>query len=322
MRKIKGRWLSMRWTAHDRSHEPDNFLALGYATSVKDWLYAMRDYVAPTQNGLVADRAGNIAIRSSGEYPIRPGDGRGDEIRDGIHQRKRLGGYLPIDKYPFALNPAQGYLASANQQPVDPRQNPAYMGSDWYSPWRAMRINSLLRTHASVTPDDMRSFQTDPGSARADAFVPLFLAAALHEDSVGRSSASLRQAAKLLSEWDRRYVRENHRAVLFEKAMSELGRRTWDELIDPTDTSSGPGQFNFPEAQILLELARDPASIWWEIAALQRMRRATIFFLRACRPLTTHSLMKRAHPTRRGGCGQTIVTRTSSICSICLGYPR
>ena len=83
MRKVDGSWISMRWTAHEKSREPDIFLSLAYTTNANQWLDAMRDYVAPTQNGLVADRSGNIAIRSSGMYPTRPGDGRGDIIRNG-----------------------------------------------------------------------------------------------------------------------------------------------------------------------------------------------------------------------------------------------
>jgi penicillin amidase len=264
MRHLLGRWLSMRWTAYETSHELDNFMALAHTHTANEWLYAMRDYVAPTQNGLVADRSGNIAIRSSGRYPVRPGDGRGDIIRDGSTSASDWTGYLPLEEYPFSLNPAQGFLASANQQPVDPRQNPVYMGSDWYSPWRAMRINSLLRADSSVTPDDMRRYQTDPGSARADTFVPLFLAAAAHADSQGTGDAKLREAARLLGEWDRRYVRDNRRAVLFEAAMSELPARTWDELADTTMKTGSESRFDLPEAQVLLELVRSPGSVWWD----------------------------------------------------------
>jgi penicillin amidase len=264
LRRILGQWLSMRWTASEPSHEPDNFLSLSHTRSVNEWLYAMRDYVAPTQNGLVADKSGNIAIRSSGAYPVRPGDGRGDLIRDGSTSSSDWVGYLPVEKFPFGLNPSQGYLASANQQPIDPRQNPAYMGSSWYSPWRAMRINALLRADSSVTPDDMRLFQTDPGSARADAFVPLFLTAAAHQDSIGKSNAKLREAARLLSEWDRRYTTDNRRAVIFEAAMRDLALRVWDELTDSAGAPVTDALGRVPETQIIVELARSPSSIWWD----------------------------------------------------------
>ena len=133
-----GRWLSMRWTANEPSHEPDVFLSLARAHDASEWLNSMREYVAPTQNGLVADRGGNIAIRASGSYPVRPGDGRGDVIRDGSLSSSDWTGILPVSKYPFAMNPPQGFLASANQQPVDPKVNRSLHGSDWYSPWRRL----------------------------------------------------------------------------------------------------------------------------------------------------------------------------------------
>jgi penicillin amidase len=262
MRRIEGAWVSMRWTAFEPSDELEIFLRAARASTSDQWLDAMSGFVAPTQNGLVADRSGNIAIRSAGLYPVRPGEGRGDLIQDGSRSSSDWSGALPLSSYPFSKNPAQGFLASANQQPVDPAQNPVYMGSDWYSPWRAMRINSLLRSTAKVTPDDMRKFQTDPGSARADAFVPLFLAAARRVDSAGVSTPALKRAATLLGEWDRLYVRENKRATLFEAAMLDLARRTWDELSSPG--TDGTPEFILPESQQLLRLSTYPESDWWD----------------------------------------------------------
>jgi penicillin amidase len=264
MARQLGKWMSMRWTAQEPSDEESNFLGLGYARNAGEWLQAMNGFVAPTQNGLVADRSGNIAIRSSGGYPIRPGDGRGDVVRDGSKSSNDWVGYLPPSKFPYSMNPAQGFLASANQQPVDPRVNPSFMGSDWYSPWRALRINELLRVDSAVTPDAMRRFQTDPGSPRADAFVPQFLGAAAREDSAGRSDATLRRAAALLSEWDRRYTKDNRRAVLFEMAMDELASRTWDELLPERVSDSTAKALTVPESQVLLELMHAPTSKWWD----------------------------------------------------------
>ena len=41
--------------------------------------------------------------------------------RDGTRSANDWTGALPIAAYPQSLDPAQGYLASANQQPIDPR---------------------------------------------------------------------------------------------------------------------------------------------------------------------------------------------------------
>ena len=263
LRRVDGRWFSTRWTVLEPGAENDVFLHLARSETVHEWLSLMEEYNAPTQNGLVADRAGTVAIRSSGWYPIRPGDGRGDRIFDGASSASDWTGRLPVSQYPFGIDPAQGYLASANQQPVDPRTNPAYLGADWPSPFRAIRINTLLRADSQMTADGMRRMQTDPGSARADLFVPQFLASAEAVLAGGRGSDSLRQAAELLGEWDRQYQPDNERAILFELAMREVSRRLFDELIPPGD--SGAVARPLPVASpIVLGLMRDPASIWWD----------------------------------------------------------
>lgn len=265
--RVDGGWLSLRWTVHDVSQETDVFQRLNRARSVDEWLEAMERYESPTQNGLVADRAGTIAIRSTGRYPIRPAAARGDTVLDGSRRANDWTGSLPISRYPFSRNPAQGFLASANQQPVDPRVEPAYLGANWFAPWRALRINTLLRANGSVTPDAMRRFQTDPGSARVAEFLPFFLAAARRADSAGAADTALRRAATLLMEWDGRYTRDNTRAILFELAMDELNRGTWDELIIP----GGSRPLVTPDGSVLRMLLDDPASAWWDRRATATM---------------------------------------------------
>lgn len=252
-------WWSMRWTVLEDQGEYEAFRGAATASTVDEWLDAMSGYVAPAQNGLVADRNGSIAIRSSARYPIRPGDGRGDVVRDGTVRASDWVGYWPVPRYPFAIDPGQGYLVSANQQPIDPHAEAEYLGADWPPPWRAIHINQLLREHDGITPDDFRRWQTDPGSARADVFVPAFLEAA--RQSGGTAGDTLSRAAELLSEWNRTYTREDERAILFEEAMSQLADATWDELKPPDDMDLPPVR---PGSTVLAALLGDSASVWWD----------------------------------------------------------
>ncbi|UCD23726.1 MAG: penicillin acylase family protein [Gemmatimonadota bacterium] len=250
--------MSMRWTVLDESGTLALFDAV-HAKSATEWLEAMAGYSAPAQNGIVADRAGNIAIRSIGRYPVRADNGDGTEIRSGADSDNDWQGYWSLDAYPQSFNPEQGFLASANQQPVDPRVNGAYLGVNWPSPWRAMQINSLLRTDSQVTPDAMSRYHTDPGNAKADIFVPAFLSA-VRGSTDAESHPELAEAALLLAEWDRKYTRENERAVLFEAAMGELSRRTWDELV----VRRGSRPIATPGQAILAQLLEFPDNVWWD----------------------------------------------------------
>ena len=247
-----GVYVSLRWTVLEDPGELLALMGLNRAGSVNEWMAAMESWVAPTQNGLVADRQGNIAMLSSGLYPIRPPGTTGDWAYDGATSSNDWEGWYPVSSYPGSVNPDQGYLTSSNQQPVDPQNDDRYLGANWPSPWRAMRINQLLRADSVFTAADLSRFQTDPGSPRADVFVQAFLNAV---GGLGRRS----EAGQLLAEWDRRYTKENTRAALFELAMNELAGRTWDELVDGSGSRVAT-----PRTAILATLLTDPENVWWD----------------------------------------------------------
>ena len=141
--------------------------------------------------------------------------------------------------------------------------DPRYFGWDWPDPWRAMRINALLRADSAVTPDDMRRFQTDPTSASTKIFIDAFVQAA--NAAPAPRDTALASAAKLLASWDQRFVTTNEVAVLYVAALDELTRRTWDELLIPGAKSSDrPRGAATPSATMLADLLGDPKSPWWD----------------------------------------------------------
>jgi penicillin amidase len=296
LRRSIGQWMSFRWTVLEASNETLAFVEGMRAGSAREWLDLVATYPAPAQNMLVADRSGTIAIRSTGWFPMRPGDGRGDVVRDGSSRASDWIGRWPLDRYPQSVNPPQGYLASANQQPIDPRVDPTYLGANWYPPWRAMRINTLLRADSAATPDAFRRYQTDPGSARADYFVPYFLGAAR---AVGDGdSAGL--AAAVLAGWDRRYTPDNERAVLFEYAMQALSTALWDELDGPR-----------PSDAMVATLVVDSSSAWWDLRATPVVERRDEILRRSL-----HAALDRArrdHGEPEGGGWRWSKLRRASI---------
>lgn len=252
-----GAWVSMRWTLLEPSREVTAFYRAAHDTTAREFLDDMaQGFFVPAQNVLVADRRGNVAIRSTGHFPIRPKGHDGLEIFDGSTSKSDWTGYWPVSEYPQAFNPKQGYLASANQQPEDPRTQFAYLGDERaFDPWRALDINRLLRADSSVTVDDMRRFQTSTLSVRAQLFVPYFLKAA--RGAV--PDTAVERAAAILTRWDGRYTRDNVGAVLFEAAMRRLRDNTWDEL------ENGSGQrVATPSDDIMYDLLQQPYSVWWD----------------------------------------------------------
>lgn len=261
-------WLSLRWTALEGGDEASAFRDAARATNAEEWYRAMEPYKAPAQNFLVADRAGAIGIRSTGRYPIRPGDGRGDRIFDGSTSKVDWLGDWPLAKYPQSLRPAQGYLASNNQQPIDPAVRADYLGWDWPSPWRALRINEILRADAAMTPEKMRLAHTDPRSALTE-HVRGAVRAAVAARSMEVTNTD-REALAFLDEWDGRFDSESKGAVLYNTLLQEITRRTWDEMAPPGETQ----RMATPNTMMLVRLFDDPASLWWDDRATTAVREA------------------------------------------------
>ena len=257
-------WVSRRWTVLEPNDVNGVFEHAAMARSSADIFKAFDSYTTPAQNVLTADRGGHIAIRSTGHYPIRPKTApRGDVLIDGSTSANDWQGWWPLADYPQSVDPAQGYLASNNQQPKDPKVDPRYFGWDWPDPWRAMRINALLRADSAVTPDAMRRFQTDPVSERTKIFVRAFTEAV--DSAPAPRDSALTHAAKILAGWDQRFTTDNEVAVLYVAALDELTRRTWDELVIPGATSNDrPRGAATPSATMLTELLSDPKSPWWD----------------------------------------------------------
>ena len=261
-------WLSLRWTALEGGDEASAFRDAARATNAEEWYRAMEPYKAPAQNFLVADRAGAIGIRSTGRYPIRPGNGRGDRIFDGSTSKSDWLGDWPIAKYPQSLRPAQGYLASNNQQPIDPAVRADYLGWDWPSPWRALRINEILRADAAMTPEKMRLAHTDPRSALTE-HVRGAVRAAVAARGMEVTTTD-REALAFLDEWDGRFDLESKGAVLYNTLLQEIARRTWDEMAPPGETQ----RMATPNTMMLVRLFDDPASLWWDDRTTTAVREA------------------------------------------------
>jgi penicillin amidase len=257
-------WVSRRWTVVEPNDASAAFARAAMAHSAAGVFEAFDGYEVPAQNVLTADRGGHIAIRSTGHFPVRPRSApRGDVLIDGSTSANDWRGWWPLAEYPQAVDPAQGYLASANQQPKDPSMDPRYFGWDWPDPWRAMRINALLRADSTVTPDDMRRFQTDPVSERTKIYVDAFTHAV--EAAPAPRDTALEHAARMLSAWDQRFTTANEVAVLYTTALDELTQRTWDELLAPGITPAGRRRAApTPSSTVLTELLSDPRNPWWD----------------------------------------------------------
>jgi penicillin amidase len=166
--------LAMRWTALDADATTvDAGLAFAQARSVDEFIAASARYQAPMQNMVVADVDGHIGFVAAGKVPRRKpsNDLMGQVPSPGWDARYDWDGWVPAGETPREVDPARGWIATANQRVV-PEGYPYYLTSEWTSPWRYLRIAELLAARPKHDLDSLRAIQADQVSLEARKMLP------------------------------------------------------------------------------------------------------------------------------------------------------
>jgi penicillin amidase len=243
--------IAQRWVAHDSSRTLHALWDMNRADGVGELQAALRRWDSPMQNVLYAGANGTIAIRATGYLPVRrAGHGRG--LLDGSTDRYEWVGRVPFDSLPAAQNPAQDFLASANQVPTGP-EYPYYLGHDWGDGYRSVRINTLLEGQTAHGVDDFKQYQADVQVQQHRVFVP-FLERA--EDLSPRADTLRR----ILRRWDGAATVDRAAPLVMDEFLSLLRDRMWDEAVFATAPD--------PADAALVDLLRtQPDASWFDVQA-------------------------------------------------------
>jgi penicillin amidase len=195
----KGRYLALRWSAHDPAATNLDMLDLETAATTAEAMAIAHHLGMPNQNLLAADRAGAIAWTVTGKIPRRIGyDGR-FPVSWGYGDRK-WDGWLNPDEIPVVSNPPEGLLWTANQRLVGGEAY-AKLGDSGYDDGpRGGQIRDDLRRLVAgkkATPADLLAIQLDDRAVFLERWQN-FLLATLTDDAVAARGArgELREAVR------------------------------------------------------------------------------------------------------------------------------
>ncbi|MFW6074314.1 MAG: penicillin acylase family protein [Chloroflexota bacterium] len=155
-----GAAIAYRYTA---TSEPNPglqcFVPMLRARSVDEYDEAMRDWVEPGNNLVMADTDGNIAYLTRGKIPIRSEANFWLPVPGwtGEHEWQ---GMIPFEELPRSKNPDTGFIATANNRIVDD-DYPNRIAIDFAPPSRAQRIIANLEHMTDATVDDMATVHAD-----------------------------------------------------------------------------------------------------------------------------------------------------------------
>jgi penicillin amidase len=143
--------VALRWTALDPGRTMDSLFLLDAAQNFDDFRNAARSFEVPSQNMLYADVDGHIGYQAPGKIPIRANPrfpepcpsagclvGDGDWPAPGWDPAYDWAGYIPFDDLPWTLDPASGFIVTANNAVVGP-DYPYHLTDDWDRGYRAAR---------------------------------------------------------------------------------------------------------------------------------------------------------------------------------------
>ena len=207
--------ISVQYMGWGATRELSTFRAWARATNLEEFEAGLQTFTFGSQNWAYADVEGNIAYFASAESPLRadlqndlaPDGGRPPWfIRNGTGELNhewlpvtdpRPGQtspfqVLPLDEMPQIINPASGYIANGNNDPVGvtldnnplnqlrPGGNGLYYLAPSYASLRMGRIDRELNdliARGNITIEDMENLQSNNQMLDAELMMPFILTA-------------------------------------------------------------------------------------------------------------------------------------------------
>lgn len=228
---------------------------ISHSKNLEDFKKGAKKLHAPGLNMMYGDAKNNIAWFASGKLY---------NYRDSLYTKAFLNGssgkdeiisYIDFEENPQAINPENGYVYSANNQP-DSIANKMYPGY-YLAGDRAERIVSLLEKKNDWTQQEVAKMMLDVTSLMAPKIAQNFVG----EIEKNKLSVSEKTAISILKKWKGNFDLEEVAPVIYNRLVYEFQKNTFaDEL--------GNGFFQFVntpfvEKVLPVQLKREH-SVWWD----------------------------------------------------------
>ena len=199
----------------------------------------------PSENMVWVDKKGTIGWQAAGIAPLRSWSGLLPVPGDG---RFEWDGYLPITALPAEVNPARGFIATANHYlfPNDYAYDAARHWT-WADPYRARRIEEVLGSGRRFSVAEVARLQNDDLSLPARALVPL-----LRDLPFGTPAVAA--ARDLLVKWDFVLDKDSAAAAVFELFTRQLYANVRQQVDPGISTGCGARRPGEPEEDHRLDV--------------------------------------------------------------------
>jgi penicillin amidase len=266
----EGYAVALSWTALRTTRTAEAVFDIDKATTWEEFRGAARNFAAPSQNMVYADRDGHIGYQAPGLIPIRTAAHRGAYPAPGWDKDYDwTGDFVPFEELPSVLDPAEGFVATANQAPIDATY-PRRLGEDWDAGYRSQRIVDVLTRRGTLSPTAMADLQLDTRNGFAGSLIPYLL-------DIDAGSRYYSDGQRLLEDWDLTQPADSAAAAYFNAVWRNLLELTFaDELPASVEVDGGSRWF-----EVVARLLEEPNSDWWDDDATEDVHEGRDDVLRA-----------------------------------------
>jgi len=181
-------------------------LELCRTTTWESFRAAAARYRVPSENLVYADTAGNIGWIAAGAAPIRK-NWSGLLPVPGHTGEYEWSGFLSVEQHPQKHNPPEQAIVTANHN-ILPSGYPHRIGHEFSAPYRARRVEEMLKPITQLSVADCQRMQQDVVSLPARRFQAVL---ARH---LSRLSGAARKAAEEIVAWDARMTVDSAAAAI------------------------------------------------------------------------------------------------------------
>jgi penicillin G amidase len=230
------------------------------AGAVREAREALQGFTAMVGNWVIADSQGAIGYTGPLNLPLRR-HSLGTVPVPGWTGTYEWEGMVPRDRLPWIENPPQGYLATANNEVVDPDSTGYPINFEGDVPHRVTRILEVLsrgRTDARLA-DQMSRLQTDGRDNSWSAVRPLILEALV---PLADEGDMLGAAARTLLSWNGQVDPSSPAPTLYQSLLTVLMDTLLGDEVTPATLDYL--HFYFNTDPLLFGILGDPENPAWE----------------------------------------------------------
>jgi penicillin amidase len=221
-----GEILTFKWTGFDFSDEILCFYELNNSKNWNEFKNALKDFNLPASNFVYADIGGNIGYHAAGKVPIRKNTANDNTAMYPSNGELEWTGYINFDDLPQTYNPKEEYIVTANNKPEKDYKH--YISNLYEPPYRAERIENLLKQRNNFNANEFKLIQNDVNSLQAKEFCYYLFEA--YKDSLSMSQDETVNL-RLLKKWDYEMKPYSTASTLFSEFEVQLYKNIYKDKL-------------------------------------------------------------------------------------------